>query len=139
MGCRNSKFSSEKRNEGELVSNLKGTITFAFYYNEGVMVGVDSRSSNEWRSEKPLKSKLYDFFFLFLDTHHEFTFKFVSFCFVFSVIDNVTKMFAISNNIIAIMVGSRAECIKMKQDIMEKCSNMVRTKNTYNHACSKPF
>lgn len=70
MGCRNSKFSSEKRNEGEIVSNfkitaldldskLKGTITFAFYYKEGIMVGVDSRGSNEWRPETPLRSKLY--------------------------------------------------------------------------------
>lgn len=56
--------------------------------------------------------------------------------FLFSVEDNVTKMFVISNNIIAIMVGTRIECNKMKEDIMEKCSNMVRTKNTYNHACS---
>lgn len=63
----------------DLDSKLKGTITFAFYYEEGIMVGVDSRSSNEWRPENQLKSKLTSYtisiFFLFLDTHHDFMFK----------------------------------------------------------------
>lgn len=54
----------------------------------------------------------------------------VSLCLVFSVEDDGTKMFVISNNIIAIMVGTLAECNKMKEDIMEKCSNIVRTKNS---------
>ncbi|KAL6218955.1 hypothetical protein ACLB2K_012162 [Fragaria x ananassa] len=109
MGCTPSKYSSGESDRGDIVkfdyrslasdSELldpaysKGTTIIALFYKWGVIVGVDSRSSNEWQYQYPLKIK-----------------------------DDNDKTFRISDNIFAISTGAVVDCYNLRAYVNTQCS-----------------
>ncbi|KAL6204491.1 hypothetical protein ACLB2K_021758 [Fragaria x ananassa] len=83
MGCTSSKYSSE----GE----AKGTTIVGLFYEGGILVAADSRSSNEKRSHKALQIK-----------------------------NNAVKMFPISSSIIAVISGTAIDCMTMCESVQTK-------------------
>lgn len=129
MGCGDSKFSSD------LDQELKGTTLIGFAYSGGIILGAESRASNE-REELlyPLRSKLefwssvYCLFFNFI---------FILVLNIFSRIsvrDDKDKVVQISSNIIYVVQGDEVDCGNMNDSMKQKFPYQVRASITY-HIC----